>query len=224
MIKMNKIVDDEISYVYGLPIYKTKINPKLYEKNKILSQIEKNFKLSKIRNNWSLNSYIKTDIHHSLEDEKNSRFKEINYYSLAQQYQETIINFFNKMSLQKNLKFSYGIANYSCVKHNSVMTPHIHSDCSFSLIHYISFDKKQHIPTIFRSPYYFNQLLPHQQKLQNIFSNHEKNSWMYKEWIVRDTEEDDVVIVPAILEHSVRNLDSKKLRITIAANIEINER
>ena len=46
---------------------------------------------------------------------------------------------------------------------------------------------------------------------------------MYKEWIVKDTEEDDVVIVPGILEHSVRNLDSKKLRITIAANIEINE-
>ena len=55
-----------------------------------------------------------------------------------------------------------------------------------------------------------------------MFSNQKENSWIYKEWKI-GTEEDDVVIVPAILEHSVRNLDSKKSRITIAVNISTNE-
>ena len=214
------MINNEINYVYGLPAYKTKINPKLYEKNKILSQIEENYKVSKVRNNWSIDSFIKTDIHQSLEDEKNPRFKEINYYSLPQQYKKIIADFFNKLSLPGDLKFTYSIANYTCVRHNSVMAPHIHTDCSFSLIHYISFDKKQHLPTIFKSPYYFNQLLPQQKKLCNIFSNQEENSWIYREWLI-NSEEDDIVIVPAVLEHCVRNLDSKKSRITIAVNISL---
>ena len=209
---------NEINYMYGLPAYRTKINPKLYEKNKILSQIEKNYKVSKVRNKWSLDSFIKTDIHHSVGDD-DPRFKKINYYSLPQQYEKIIADFFNKLALRKSFKFTFVIANYSCVRHNSLMSPHMHADCTFSLVHYLSFDKKQHLPTIFLSPYYFNQLLPQQQNLRNIFDNQEENSWIYKEWVI-NTEEDDIVIVPAVLEHCVRNLDSKKSRITIAVNIK----
>ena len=215
------MIYNQINYIYGLPAYLTKINPKLYEKKKILSQIEKNYKVSKVRDKWSINSFIKTDIHHSLEDEKNPKFKKINYYSLSKHYEEIITNFFNKLSLPRGLKFTYNIANYSCVRHNSVMAPHIHGS-AFSLVHYISFDKRQHIPTIFKSPYYFSQLLPQQKNLRAIFANQAENSWIYKEWII-NAEEDDVVIVPSILEHCVRNLDSKKSRITIAVNIDINE-
>jgi len=216
------MIPNEINYIYGLPAYITKINPKLYEKNKILSQIEKNYRVSKVRNKWSVDSFIKTDIHHSLEDENNPKFKKINYYSLPQQYEKIIADFFNKLDLRKSFKFTFVIANYTCVRHNSVMLPHMHTDCTFSLIHYLSLDKKQHLPTIFKSPYYFNQLLPQQKNLRNIFANQEENSWIYKEWVI-STEEDDIVIVPAILEHWVRNLDSKKSRITIAVNININE-
>jgi len=217
--KYTVMVNGEINYVFGLPAYSAKINPELYEKNKILSQIEENYKVSKVRNEWSLDSFYKTDIHQSLEDENNPRFKKINYYSLPQQYEKIIADFFNKLSLQKEVKFSYLIANYTCVRHNSVMVPHIHANYTFSLIHYISFDKKQHLPTIFNSPYSFNRLLPQEKKLRNMFSNQKENSWIYEEWAI-NTEEDDIVIVPAVLEHCVRNLDSKKSRITIAVNIK----
>ena len=216
------MIPNEINYVYGLPTYLTKLNPKLYEKNKILSQIEENYKVSKVRNNWGIDSEIKTDIHHSFADEKNPKFKEINYYSLLKHYEEPITNFFNKLSLSKKISFTYNIINYTCVRHNSVMTPHIHTDCAFSLVHYISFDKNQHIPTIFKSPYYFRQLLPQREKLVNILANKEENSWIYNQWTF-NTEEDDILIVPSIVEHYVRNLDSKKSRITIAVNININE-
>ena len=216
------MVPNEINYIYGLPAYITKLDPKLYEKNKILSQIEKNYKVSKVRNKWNTTSYIKTDIHHSLEDEENPRFKKINYYSLPKHYEELITNFFKKLSLSRNIKYTYKIINYTCVRHNSIMEPHIHTNCSFSLIHYISFDKEQHLSTIFKSPYFFSQLLPHEKTIHNILSNQEENSWLYKQWVV-PAEEDDVVIVPSILEHCVRNLDSKKSRITIAVNIDVNE-
>ena len=206
--------------MYGLPSFTAKINPDLYEKKEILSQIEKNYKVSKVRNNWSPSAYSKTDIHQSIEDERNPKFKKINYYSLPKQYEKIIANFFQKLFLQKNFNFTYSIVNYTCVRHNSIMMPHIHADCAFSLIHYISFDKKQHTSTIFKSPYYFNQLLPHRKSLQTIFANKEENSWTYREWAA-DTDEDDIIIVPAILEHYVRNLKSKKSRITLIVNIKI---
>jgi len=214
------VIPNEINYIYGLPAYITKINPKLYEKNKILSQIEKNYKVSKVRNKWALGSFIKTDIHHAYGDD-DPRFKKINYYSLPRQYEKIIADFFKKLDLRTSFKFTFFIANYTCAKHNSVMTPHIHTDCTFSLIHYISFDKRQHTSTIFRNPYFFNNLLPHQKSLQEIFANQEKNGWIYREWVI-NTKEDDIVIVPAVLEHYVRNFDSKKSRITIAVNININ--
>jgi hypothetical protein len=216
------MLPNEINHVYGLPTYITKMNPKLYEKNKILSQIEKNYQVSKVRNKWSSDSYVKTDIHHSLKDENNPKFKKINYYSLPQQYEKIITNFFNKLSLSQPTRFTYNIINYTCARHNSVMASHVHKGCAFSLVHYISFDKNQHIPTIYKSPYYFSQLLPQQEKLWHLFTNKEENSWIYQEWSI-DAEEDDVVIVPAILEHGVRNIGSKKSRITIAVNIIINE-
>ena len=66
-----------VENVYGLPVYLDKINPDLYPKHKLLSQIKKNYNISHVRNNWSNYSNIKTDIHHSILDEKNVHFKKI---------------------------------------------------------------------------------------------------------------------------------------------------
>ncbi len=66
--------------MYGLPFFTAKINPDLYEKKEILSQIEKNYKVSRVRNNWSPSAYSKTDIHQSIEDEENPRFKRSFFY------------------------------------------------------------------------------------------------------------------------------------------------
>jgi hypothetical protein len=212
---------NNIIYLYGLPIYIEKINPEIYQKNKILSQIEENYKISNVRNNWSKGSHIKTDIHHSLHDEENKTFNKIDYCDLSNKYEKIINNFFKKIKLKSGFSFKYSIVNYTCSKNNSFMTPHIHSDCSFALVHYISFDEKQHISTIFKSPYYFNNLLPNSEKLRNIFdSEFIENNWLNKEWVF-NTKEDDVIIFPSILEHYVRNRDCKKLRITVSVNIQI---
>jgi len=212
-----------IKYLYGLPTYIEKINPETYEKNKIISQIKNNYKISNVRNNWSKDSFMKTDIHHSLQDEENKKFNKINYYNLQEKYEKIILNFLKNLNLKSNLNFKYNIINYTCSKHNSFLNPHIHDSSDFSLVHYVSFDEEQHIPTIFKNPFYFCNLLPNRKKLVNIFDEKiEENSWIYKEWAFK-TKEDDVIIFPAILEHYVRNLDSKKLRITISANIQIEK-
>ena len=40
-----------VEQIYGLPVYLDKINANTYPKNKILSQIKKNYAVSNIRNN-----------------------------------------------------------------------------------------------------------------------------------------------------------------------------
>jgi hypothetical protein len=210
-----------INYLYGLPIYTGKINKEKYQKNKILSQIEENYKISNVRSNWDKNSYIKTDIHHSNLDTKNEKFININYYDLTEKYKIIINDFFKKINFNNDFNYKYEIVNYTCSNTNSFMAPHIHKDCSFSLVHYVSFDKTQHIATIFKNPYYFNSLLPNEEKLRNLFARDQmEHSWLCKEWVF-DTEEDDIVIFPGVLEHYIRSFDSKKLRITIVVNITI---
>jgi hypothetical protein len=211
-----------IKYLFGLPIWIEKIDPETFQKKKIISQIEENFKTSQIRNNWSKDSFVTTDIHHSNSDENNKNFNKINYYDLNDRYKTVINNYFEKIGVQNDFSFKYEIVNYTCANRNSFMTPHIHGGCSFSMVHYLSFDKKEHNSTIFKSPYYFINLLPNKNKLKNIFNgNFLENSWLDGAWVF-DTEEDDVIIFPAILEHSVRNFDSEKLRITISVNVEID--
>lgn len=213
----------KLIYLYGMPVYVDNIDSKKYKKNKIIFQIEKNYSISNIRNNWSGGSYIKTDIHHSHNDTNNKTFEEINYYNLASLYDKIIINFFKKLVKKNNFKYKFNIVNYTCARHNSFMTPHIHDDCSFSLIHYVSFDEKQHLSTIFKSPYYFQHLIPNGEFLRKTFCNlNMENSWLNKEWMIK-TKEDDVIIVPSVMEHYVRNFDSNKSRITIAANIQIEK-
>jgi len=57
--------------------------------------------------------------------------------------------------------------------------------------------------------------LSNKMNLKNL-----QNSWNMEEWVY-DTEEDDLIIFPAVLKHMVKNKDSNKLRITLAANVEI---
>ena len=56
--------------LFGLPIYKTKIDPDSYDKKKLLSIMKKNYNLGP-RNNFD---QINSNVHMSYADEKNSKF------------------------------------------------------------------------------------------------------------------------------------------------------
>jgi len=211
---------DNLHYLYGLPVYITSINPKSFDKKQIIKTISDNYNKQNIRQHTSTNAYV-TDIHHSLGDENNKQFKKVNYDKLKDCYIEPIKKYFEFFWLdKKQANFNCQVVNYTASKHDSFMEPHLHADCEFSMVHYISYDKKEHSPTCFQNPYYFYDLLPNKFKLQNLNEKQSANSWLYDMW-KHDIEEDDLIIFPSILKHFVRNHKSKKLRITIASNINV---
>ena len=214
---------NNIKYLYGLPIYIEKINPETYQKDKILVQIKNNYEMNRYKNDWNKDSPITTDLHNGFNEFNNKieNFKEVDYFDLPEKYNEIIKKFFKNLNIKNSFNYNYEIVNYTCTNENSFMAPHLHSNCSFSLVHYISFDEKKHIPTIFLNPYFFIKLLPSKKLLKNTFDNLSlENSWLYQEWTFH-TKEDDIIIFPSVLEHYVRNLKSDKLRIVVSVNIAI---
>ena len=213
-------MNDDFHLLWGLPILKTKINSNLYNKKDILEVIENNYKKRTIRQNWST-SYFNTNIHHSLSDDNNKDFDKPNYFYLKKVYFDIIKKYLNNMSFVKNFNFNYEIVNYTASRHESIMEPHLHIDCEFSMIHYLQFDKDKNCSTVFINPYTFNDFWPNKLKLSNKISGKiTDQSWVHDEWKY-EIEEDDCIVFPAILKHFVRNQNTKKTRVTIASNINV---
>jgi hypothetical protein len=208
-------------FLFGLPILITSIDPVSYDKENILKIINKNYKKQKTRDKWCTNTFFKTDIHHSNKDEENKSFEKVNYTLLSKCYHKPIEKYLSKITNNKTIKYNFNIVNYTAIKHNSYMRPHLHKECNFSMVHYISFDKKEHFPTIFLNPYFFHELLPEKEKTEQILiEKNTESSWIADEW-KHDIEENDLIIFPSVLKHYVRNKDSKKLRVTVAVNISV---
>jgi len=207
--------------VFGLPIYKTKINEKSYEKENITKIILNNFNKQKIRNKWSLDSFETNELHHSNMDENNPKFKKPDYSSLMPVYTKIIKDYFNSMNLNK-FNFTFEVANYTCMTKGNQMSSHIHAKCDFSAIHYLKFDEKINDSTMFhnKNSYskFFNYIYPNINKI--MVNEDINNSWTFDHFKLA-TKEDDFLIYPAVLEHSVPKIKSNEPRITIVLNINI---
>ena len=203
--------------LFGLPVYKSKINPDIYNKKEIIDTITENYLKDKTRNSWdSLSS-----LHHSNNDEENKNFKEINYQDLLPIYNKEISKFLDSMSLLRYTKFSYNVSNYTCMENSNYMKSHYHNDCDFNLVHYIKFNKTQHIPTLYENTHSFsNYCRDLRPNLKNVLdSSSENNSWYYSNYCV-EVNEDDFVITPAFLFHSVPlQKNVTETRMTIVLNI-----
>ena len=208
--------------LWGLPVLKTKIDPKEFNKKNILNTIEKNYQKKQVIQKWS-KSLFKTDIHHSLGDDQNSEFDSPDYSELIKCYEKPIKDYLKTINFQKTTKFKYEIVNYTAAKHVSFMEPHLHIDCEFSMIHYLKFDNKQNSPTVFMSPYSFVDYWVSKKKMQEkVKIDNTMQSWSCGEWQY-PTEEDDCLIFPAILKHFVKNKKSDDLRVVLSSNISILE-
>tara|TARA_R100000306_G_C4316770_1_gene113049 strand:+ start:74 stop:724 length:651 start_codon:yes stop_codon:yes gene_type:complete len=205
--------------LFGFPVMSTKLDKKSYNKKSIISAIEKNFKLNKVRNKWDKTSVL----HHVYNDGANPQFNKIPYDTLIPVYQQALIAMFNRLELLSSFRFNFKIINYTCLSSSNFMNSHLHEGADFSGVHYIQFDKNHHTPTMFEntSPHidYLLQLRP---KLMKLLSNkHPSNSWAFKDWSL-DTEEDDFCFSPAYLKHRINPQTSKKKnRITIVLNITL---
>tara|TARA_B100000424_G_scaffold234218_1_gene197980 strand:+ start:731 stop:1402 length:672 start_codon:yes stop_codon:yes gene_type:complete len=213
-----------IDQIFGIPLYKSSIDSNSYDKKGILNTILSNFEKSNERNNWDNESYIKSKIHHSLCDESNQTFEKPDFSSLKSVYESEIKKYL-KMMNYKNLVFKFEIVNYTVMTKDSQLSNHIHTDCEFTSVHYLKFDSESTDSTLFHNShdyakYLISSLSPSLSRVCDNMSV--QNSWMYQNFKI-PTQEDDLIIFPAVLEHSVPRIENDGERVTIVANIHIKD-
>ena len=125
-----------IEFLFGVPFYKSTVNPHRYNKLELIDNITHNFNLNPKRNEWDKTN---TEVHHSYGDELNVDFKKPNYDSLIPIYKEHVENFLDQY-FDVNIEYYFEIANYTCFGKNQYMAMHNHPRTCFSGIHYIKFN------------------------------------------------------------------------------------
>ncbi len=89
---------------------------------------------------------------------------------------------------------------------------------SYAAVHYVAFDKSEHISTVFYNP--LESIL---KSLQPTTKDQFKPTDYKGFQKILDVEEGDIIIFPSYVPHSVMKQVSEKLRVTIAFNISIFE-
>ena len=215
--------DFKKSIVFSCPIYKIRIDPDSYDKEKILNDIKYNKSLKNTRNT-SQNNFGDVNIHHSYQDFDNPNFKTINYEKLTVAYSETFNEFFDKkIYTTKDFKYAFEIINYLAATEGQNLTSHNHiSTDDFAVVHYLNF-KDDHTPTLFHNPATFAPFLRYMRPdlVDALDSSAGDNQYMWEHFAWK-VKEDDMVIFPSAINHEIKAQGpTKEPRITIATNIKI---
>ena len=213
--------------LFSCPIYKIRIDPNSYDKEKILNDIlyNKNLKTTRNETHQSLSrpSHTPHDIHHSHRDFNNENFRSINYEKLIPIYSEIFDDFFNKeIKTIKDFQFKFKIVNYVAMTEGQHLPSHFHTPCDFSTIHYLNF-KDGHELTSFENPADFAPYVRYlQPELVNILARDDlDNSYAFTNYEI-PAEEDDFIIFPSIVSHHIFPQEpTKESRITVSTNIKI---
>ena len=205
--------------LFGIPYYLNRIDPASYQKDKIVSIIEENYRRSSLRNNWK--SFPNDKIHQSYYDEENDEFLSIDYSELIPIYANEVNKFLEQIPLKRPLTYRLHIENYTATKNDQGMSFHHHIPSLFYCIHYLKFDSEVHKPTLHENSHrfvnYFAAMYP--KELYGIFdSTCVENSWMHTHYSL-NTKEDDFLIVPSVVFHRIQESYSDSLRATIALNV-----
>jgi hypothetical protein len=213
----------KLFFLFGLPFYKVNISSLIKkEKKKLINIITKNYNKNPIRNKWNEPGITKSTLHHSYGDENNKDFKQVDFQFLIPHYKKIIDSFCKDSNITDNYKYTFQIVNYTASKKETFMKPHLHHSCNFSMIHYLNFNSKKHVSTVFHNPYYFNDLLPFSGSFK-LFSNKDIRNLWHEAEVILNTIEDDVVIFPSVLKHSVIQPETNELRIVVASNIVLQK-
>ena len=211
--------------IFGHKYYQTSIDSKSYDKKSILKTIHKNFNVSSNRNKFDDSLPVSSNMHHSLYDRENSKYKEPDYSSLIKIYRNTFSTFLESISTKSKLNFDFEIVSYTCTDSSHFMRRHNHLPTSdFSSVHYISFDK-DHSKTVYYNPgstlAVYNQET--RKKLYSELNSEDLRNHGYYEYFSPHIEEDYLVIVPSYINHEIPSLTVpyKKPRITLVTNLWI---
>lgn len=210
--------------MFGFPIFIDRIDPKLYKKDFIKTQIENNFNKSSLRNKWDKLS----NIHHSLCDDNNSEYESLDFDSLLPLYDNSIQNLISKIKFKNNTQcfYKFYVVNYTCTSKDQFMTEHDHVENFppnknvFAAVHFLKFDDSHSSTNFVNSlPFirYTNHLLP-QSFLQKIDENDSSNSWLFHKFNL-DISEDDIIFFPSLLIHNIDYQATDNLRMSVSLNI-----
>ena len=210
--------------LFSCPIFKVRIDPNSYDKEKILEDIKYNKSLKNTRQG-TVGNFGNCDIHHSYKDFDNVNFRAINHEKLIPVY-ERIFNglFKHEIYTRRSFVYKFEIVNYVAVSDGQYLPPHNHIEYDdFATIHYLNF-KDGHHYTRFINPTNFAPYLQYiRPKLIDIMSNTvPENSYFYEQYKF-PVKEDDMIIFPAALNHQIlpQEGSAKESRITISTNIRI---
>ena len=211
------------THLFSCPIYRTRIDRNLYDKEKIINDILYNKNLKNTRNDTHqiIGSSV-SDTHHSYLDFDNENFRIIDYEKLVAAYHKIFEEFFNKeLNTTKSFEFEFEIVNYSAITEGQWLPLHEHIGYDFATVHYLNF-KKDHNQTMFKNPAIFAPFIKNiQPKMYSISNTDSDNSYLYG-FFTFPVKEDDMVIFPAALEHEIAPQGpTKEPRITISTNIKI---
>lgn len=138
-------------------------------------------------------------------------------------YAKDINNFLDKAGfsrLQKwktKLNFWYNLSSRGAYQevHDHLGGP---ISISYAAIHYVVFDKEEHVSTVF-----YNPLESIIKTLQPTTNNKIRPKDFQDLQKTLDVEEGDIIIFPSYVPHSVMSQASEKLRATVAFNISVYE-
>ncbi len=209
-----------LEQIFAVPFYKSRLNFNDYNKSDLIEDITNNYNINPIRNQWDLNS----NLHHAYNDSENKNFKRLDYSRLIPLYQNHAQSFLDSY-FDVNIKYEFYVVNYTCFGKGQHMEMHNHPETSFSGIHYLKFKRGEHQSTKYYNSAdwasYTSSWFPKPMSNALKFSGL-KHSWYHQNFSL-DIEEDDIVITPSCLRHSVPFSNSDELRMAIIFHIDIVE-
>ena len=206
--------------LFGFPVYKTSLLNYKYNRDELIKTINYNYDLDNNRNSWN-NEW--SDLHHSIAD-NNDKFKLLNYSQLLPIYGKCIESFIKKLKINNIVKVDYKIVNYTCMSDKQYMQTHLHTDADFTGVHYLQYDTTLNNSTTFNNSSHHSKYIDSiRPKLKENFDNEDTgNSWLFQNFKL-PTIQDDLVIFPAMMEHSISKVKTTKRRMTIIFNLNIEK-
>jgi len=207
--------------MFGFPVFKKSLSDKDYDRDGLIKTISNNYDLDNDRNVWDKDF---SDMHHCVDDVNNNLFKVPDYSTVLPLYEEAIQEFLKQLNLKNSVRYKWNIVNYTCMTEGQYMKEHLHTDADFTAVHYLQYDDKTNNSTTYSNTSHHSKYIRFLRPgfTDNFDSLDENNSWMFETFKL-PTQQDDLVIFPAMFYHSISKVHTSKKRMTIIFNFKIEK-
>ena len=202
--------------MFPTQIYKCKIDPESYDKEKLIYECTQKYAENPYHNLWDDVS----DLHHYHRDFINMP----DMKGLGKSYGKAIDDYMSQIKGKFNYKWQ--LINLAVNSKYMKMHDHFYRrngwQGMFGSTHYISYDPDQHKPTKFINPLIFGQYSHNTNDVMHMLDKDDYNNSAWWPECTMDVEEDDMIIFPSYLKHVVEkgiNLNINKPRIIGVCNI-----